>query len=72
MNITDTAIKNPVFAWMLMACTVLFGVVALTRVGVSQYPDVDNPNITVSLSWPGAAPPAIERRRTKSRCFAKS
>ncbi len=62
MNITDTAIKNPVFAWMLMACTVLFGVVALTRVGVSQYPDVDNPNITVSLAWPGASPPSVERQ----------
>jgi hydrophobe/amphiphile efflux-1 (HAE1) family protein len=45
---------------MLMACTVLFGVIALTRVGVSQYPDVDNPTITVSHSWPGAAPEAVE------------
>ena len=28
MNITDVSIKNPVFAWMLMACTILFGIVA--------------------------------------------
>lgn len=62
MNITDVSIKNPVFAWMLMACTVLFGIVALTRIGVSQYPDVDNPTISVSLSWPGASPPSIERQ----------
>jgi hydrophobe/amphiphile efflux-1 (HAE1) family protein len=62
VSITDVSIKNPVFAWMMMACTILFGIVALTRIGVSQYPDVDNPNITVSLSWPGAAPPAIERQ----------
>ena len=44
-----------------MACTILFGIVAATRIGISQYPDVDYPNITVSLSWPGAAPSAIER-----------
>lgn len=62
MNITDISIKNPVFAWMMMACTILFGIVALTRIGVSQYPDVDSPNITVSLSWSGASPPAIERQ----------
>jgi hydrophobe/amphiphile efflux-1 (HAE1) family protein len=62
LNITDVSIKNPVFAWMIMASTILFGVVALTRVGISQYPDVDNPNITVSLSWPGASPPAVERQ----------
>jgi hydrophobe/amphiphile efflux-1 (HAE1) family protein len=46
---------------MLMACVTLFGIVAITRVGISQYPDVDYPNITVSVSWQGAAPPAVER-----------
>ena len=61
MNITDVSIKNPVFAWMLMAGTVLFGVVAATRIGISQYPDVDYPNITVSMSWQGASPAAVER-----------
>jgi hydrophobe/amphiphile efflux-1 (HAE1) family protein len=62
LNITDVSIRNPVFAWMLMASTVLFGIVALTRIGVSQYPDVDNPTITVSLAWPGAAPSSVERQ----------
>ena len=61
MNITDISIRNPVFAWMLMACTILFGVIAASRIGISQYPDVDYPNISVSVSWPGAAPAAVER-----------
>jgi hypothetical protein len=62
VNITDVSIKNPVFAWMLMASTMLFGLVAITRIGISQYPDVDYPNITVSsVSWEGAAPSAVER-----------
>jgi hydrophobe/amphiphile efflux-1 (HAE1) family protein len=61
VNITDVSIKNPVFAWMLMACTVLFGLVAVSRIGISQYPDVDYPNISVSISWPGASPSAVER-----------
>lgn len=61
MNITDVSIKNPVFAWMLMASTILFGLVAVSRIGISQYPDVDYPNITVSVSWTGASPSAVER-----------
>ncbi|MDB5220031.1 MAG: multidrug efflux transporter [Myxococcaceae bacterium] len=44
-----------------MASTMLFGIVAITRLGVSQYPDVDYPNISVSISWPGASPAAVER-----------
>ncbi|HXU69244.1 MAG TPA: efflux RND transporter permease subunit [Polyangia bacterium] len=61
MSLTDVSIRNPVFAWMLMASTILFGVISVTRLGISQYPDVDYPNVTVSLSWPGASPSAIER-----------
>jgi hydrophobe/amphiphile efflux-1 (HAE1) family protein len=61
VNLTDISIKNPVFAWMLMAATVLFGLVAVSRIGISQYPDVDYPNISVSVSWPGASPAAVER-----------
>ena len=30
MTLSDLSIRNPVFAWMLMASTVLFGIVALT------------------------------------------
>ncbi|NUP08346.1 MAG: efflux RND transporter permease subunit [Polyangiaceae bacterium] len=61
MNLNDVSIRNPVFAWMLMAVTILFGVVAVSRIGVSQFPDVDYPNINVSVSWQGASPAAIER-----------
>ncbi|MBK5258025.1 MAG: efflux RND transporter permease subunit [Thermoanaerobaculia bacterium] len=60
MKITDTCIKNPVFAWMMMAATVLFGGVAATRIGISQFPDVDFPTINVGVSWEGAAPEVVE------------
>ncbi len=60
MNITEVCIRKPVFAWMLMAGTVLFGAVALTRIGISQFPDVDFPTISVSVTWEGAAPEVIE------------
>jgi multidrug efflux pump len=60
VNITEVCLKRPVFAWMLMFGTILFGVVALTRIGISQFPDVDNPSVSVSISWPGASPEDVE------------
>ncbi len=60
MSITETAVRKPVFAWMLMAATVVFGLVALQRIGISQFPDVDFPTISVSVTWEGAAPEIME------------
>ena len=60
MKITEICIKNPVFAWMIMAATVVFGGVAATRIGISQFPDVDFPTINVGVQWEGAAPEVIE------------
>jgi len=60
MKITEACIKNPVFAWMLMLATVVFGGVAASRIGISQFPDVDFPTISVGASWEGAAPEVIE------------
>ena len=60
MNLTEICLRRPVFAWMLMAGTILFGIIAVTRIGISQYPDVDYPTVSVSVSWPGASPEDIE------------
>jgi len=60
VKLTEACIRKPVFAWMLMAGTVLFGLVAATRIGISQMPDVDFPVINVSVSWEGAAPEVVE------------
>jgi len=60
MSLTDVCVKKPVFAWMLMAATVVFGLVAISRIGISQFPDVDFPTITVTVTWEGAAPEVME------------
>jgi multidrug efflux pump len=60
MNLTEVCIRKPVLAWMLMLGTVVFGVVAASRIGISQFPDVDFPTISVAVTWEGAAPEVIE------------
>lgn len=59
-RLSEISIKNPVFAWMLMAALLLFGGISLSRMGVSQLPDVDFPVVNVSLSLEGAAPEVME------------
>jgi len=60
VKLTDACIEKPVFAWMLMAGTVVFGGVAASRIGISQFPDVDFPTISVGVTWEGAAPEVVE------------
>jgi multidrug efflux pump len=60
MNVTELCLRRPVLAWMLMCGTILFGLLAVVRIGVSQFPDVDNPTVSVSVSWPGASPEDVE------------
>jgi hydrophobe/amphiphile efflux-1 (HAE1) family protein len=60
MNLTEVCVKKPVLAWMMMAATIVFGLVAASRIGISQFPDVDFPTISVNVSWPGAAPEVVE------------
>jgi len=60
MKITEVCVKKPVLAWMMMAATIVFGIVAGSRIGISQFPDVDFPTLSVNVSWPGAAPVVVE------------
>jgi len=60
MKITNVCIDKPVFAWMIMAATIVFGGVAASRIGISQFPDVDQPTVSVNVSWEGAAPEVVE------------
>jgi multidrug efflux pump subunit AcrB len=60
LRISDAAVRKPVFAWMLMAALVVFGSIGLSRLGVSQMPDVDFPQVTVQLTLEGASPETME------------
>jgi multidrug efflux pump subunit AcrB len=60
MTLSDTSIKNPVFAWMLMIGLITFGWIGFHRMGISQLPDVDFPVVTVTVTWENAAPEIME------------
>lgn len=60
MKLSDLSIRNPVFAWMLMAALIVFGLISFSRLGVSQMPDADFPVLNVSVGLEGAAPEIME------------
>lgn len=60
MWITQTSIKQPVFATMVMLALVTLGLFAYQRLPVEQMPDVANPVVSITVRWPGASPEAIE------------
>src|SRR5277367_4912354 len=59
-SLADLSIRRPVFAWMLMAALIIFGAIGLSRLGVSEQPDVDFPVLTINVTWSGASPEVME------------
>src|SRR5476651_338524 len=59
-SLADLSIRRPVFAWMLMASLIIFGAIGLSRLGVSEQPDVDFPVLTINATWSGSAPEVME------------
>ncbi len=61
MNLIEIMINNPIKIAVAAILTVLFGLVALTRLPMQMAPEVETPTLTVETSWPGASPQEIER-----------
>ena len=65
MNLSELSINRPVLATVLVLIIVIFGVIGYTSLAVREYPNVDNPIITVSVSYPGANAEVIENQITE-------
>ncbi len=64
MFLPHFSIRRPVAATVLVAALVVFGIIGLSRLGVSLYPDVDFPNVTVSTRWENARPEEMDNQVT--------
>lgn len=65
MNISELTIKRPVLATVLVLVIVLFGIIGYLSLPVREYPNVDNPIITVRVNYPGANAEVIENQITE-------
>jgi HAE1 family hydrophobic/amphiphilic exporter-1 len=60
MFLTRISVNHPVFATMMMAAIMVFGIFSFQRLPIEQLPDVDFPVVAVVVSYPGASPEAVE------------
>lgn len=60
MVISDISIQRPVFATVISLLIVVFGLAGLGKLPIREYPDIDMPEVTVSVNYRGAAPEVID------------
>ncbi|GHT53518.1 hypothetical protein FACS189446_1140 [Bacteroidia bacterium] len=65
MNISELSIKRPVLSTVFVLVITLFGFIGYSYLGIREYPSVDNPIITVDVSYPGANADIIENQITE-------
>ncbi len=60
MWISDTSIKRPVFATMVLLALVVLGLVSYPEIGVDLFPKVDFPIVSVTTVLKGASPEVVD------------
>lgn len=65
MTISEISIRRPVLSTVFVLIIFLLGMIGYTYLGVREYPNVDNPIITVSVTYPGANADIIENQITE-------
>lgn len=65
MKLTDICIRRPVLSTVMSLIIVLIGIVSYDRLQLRQYPNVDQPKISIFTQLEGAGPEIIETQVTK-------
>jgi len=65
VRLSEICVDRPVLASVMSLVIVLFGALALTRLPNRELPDVDEPVVTVTTVYPGAAPEVVETSVTE-------
>src|SRR5262245_49296405 len=60
MTLSDLSIKNPVFAVMLSAAMLVFGYLGYKDMGISQFPELDFPVVSITTYRDAADPETMD------------
>jgi multidrug efflux pump len=65
MGISELCIRRPVFATVMSLLMLLLGVVSYDRLTVREYPNIDEPVVSVQTSYTGASAEIVETQVTQ-------
>jgi len=65
MSLSEICIRRPVFATVLSLLMLLIGIVSFDRLTVREYPNIDEPVVSVVTTYPGASAKIIESQVTQ-------
>ncbi len=65
MNLTQTSLRRPITTLMVFLCFVVIGVISTRLVPLEFMPEIDEPDINISIPYPGATPEEVERQITR-------
>jgi len=65
MSLFEFCIRRPVFSTVLSLVLLLLGIVSYSRLTVREYPNVDEPVVSVKTSYPGASASIVESQITQ-------
>ena len=65
MSLPELCVRRPVLATVLSLLLVLLGAVAYDRLPVREYPNIDQPVVSVVTGYPGASPQIMESQVTQ-------
>ena len=61
MFLSDFSIRRPIATLVIILALMCLGLLALNKLRVNQYPDVEQPVLAVDIPYPGASPESVER-----------
>ena len=53
-------IDRPIFAWVIALIIMLMGILSITRLPISRYPNIAPPSVSITASYPGASAKTVE------------
>ncbi|GAM03022.1 MULTISPECIES: efflux RND transporter permease subunit [Novosphingobium] len=58
-------IDRPIFAWVIAIVAMMFGILAIRSLPVSQFPEIAPPTVTINATYPGADADTLEQTTTQ-------